>query len=144
MIETKKIRLEGHADKDSSYHYLYLISQKYVDDLTAFGWQRIQEIKEREGRNDIFYQLIGRETTHPLYQQYLELEEQYNEAEKHLWKYNKANALTAFILLVLGIIPGVLYIVYKTNQKSKYEKHNNECKQAMKDAVSKAKELKQI
>ena len=131
MIETKEIGLYGDQKQ-----------KDYIQDLTAFGWQPTQTASRRSGRSSHSVQIMARETSMPHYNEYRRLEEDYETAKGNIKCYSPMEASTVFLLLLILIIPGVLYIAFKSNQKSNIEAHNNQCKQQMQNAVSSARSIK--
>jgi hypothetical protein len=127
MIETKEI---GLYEKD------------YIDDLTAFGWQPTQTTSRRSGRSSYTVQIMARETSMPHYNDYRRLEEDYEAAKAKRKYYSSMEISTVFLLLLLLIIPGVLYIVFKKCQKADIKDHNDKCNQEMKKAVLAARNIK--
>lgn len=128
MIETKEISLYGNKE--------------YIEDLSAFGWQPTQTTSRRSGRSTSTYQIMARETSMPHYNDYRRLEEKYEASKANMKYYSPMELSTAGLLLLLLIIPGVLYIAFKMNQKSNINNYNDECKRQMKSAVVSAKEIK--
>lgn len=91
-----------------------------VKHYEAFGWELLSAngssfSMTRETQNPVYPQLVAFENKYEGYrQQYLEL----NKSGPR--PYKKASAGLAFFLLLLGIFPGVLYIVVKCKQKTAY------------------------
>lgn len=131
MIETKEIELYGDQKQ-----------KDYIQDLTAFGWQPTQITSRRSRRSSHIVQIMARETSMPHYNDYRRLEEDYETAKGNMKYYSPMEASTVFLLLLILIIPGVLYIAFKSDQKSNIEAHNNQCKQQMQKAVSSARSIK--
>lgn len=55
-----------------------------------------------------------------------EVEGKYNELESKKKFYTKADPVNAFFLFLLGIIPGIIYVCYKTHKKKKIKKYNED------------------
>ena len=142
MIETKEISLFGSQSGDKYMREQYEKCHGYINDLTAFGWQPTQTASRRSGRSSHSVQIMARETSMPHYNEYRRLEEDYETAKGNIKYYSPMEASTVFLLLLILIIPGVLYIAFKSNQKSNIEDHNNQCKQQMQKAVSSARNIK--
>ena len=142
MIETKEISLFGSQSGDKYMREQYEKCHGYINDLTAFGWQPTQTVSRRSGRSSHSVQIMARETSMPHYNEYRRLEEDYETAKGNMKYYSSMEASTVLLLLLLLIIPGVLYIAFKSNQKSNIEAHNNQCKQQMQKAVSSARSIK--
>ena len=126
MIETKEVNLT-HGQS--------------IADLTAFGWQKTQTVSRRSGKVTHSVQIMARETTMPHYEEYCKYEKDYYAASSQMKFYNSMEFGTVILLLLLLIIPGVLYITFKTHQKNKIEANNNQCLQQMKEAVAAASNI---
>ena len=142
MIETKEIRLEGYQGGDKYQRDLYDRCHGYIQDMTAFGWQPTQETTRRSGKLHSKYQIMARDTSMEHYNDYRRLEIDYETAKGEFKYYSGMEFLTVLLLLVLFIIPGVLYIVFKTNQKKEIGAHNYQCREKMRKAVETAKNIK--
>ena len=116
MIETKEIGLYGDQKQ-----------KDYINDLTAFGWQATQTASRRSGRSSHTVQIMARETTMPHYNDYRRLEENYETAKGNKKYYNSMEGLTVLLLFLIFIIPGIIYVAYKSNQKANIEEHNHQC-----------------
>ena len=141
MIETKQASIDGIPNGDKYYRKMYEESMKYIDDLTAFGWQKTQTAVQRHGRTSSNYQIFARETTMPNYEQIKDLEDKYETAKNSFKHYERASISTAFLLLLLFILPGVLYIVYKTTKKNAINDNNQRQKEIMEQSVAEARKL---
>lgn len=129
MIETKQVELlDSNID--------------YIEDLLNFGWQRTQQTREGSVRVHHNYQILARETTKDNYNVYRRYEVDYENAKAELKVYDEMEFSTVLLLLICFIVPGVLYIAYKLNQKSSINSHNNNCKSKMQEAVKNAKNIK--
>ena len=142
MIETKEIGLFGSQSGDRYMREQYEKCHGYINDLTAFGWQPTQTASRRSGRSSHSVQIMARETSMSHYNEYRRLEEDYEAAKGDIKYYNSMEFTTVLLLLLLFIIPGVLYIAFKSSQKSNIETHNNECKAKMQKAVTTARNIK--
>ena len=125
MIETKEI-----YQKD------------YIQDLTAFGWQPTQETSRTSDIITHHYQIMARETSMPHYNEYRRLENDYETAKAKLKVYNSMEFTTVLLLLLIFIIPGVIYIAYKINQKDNIERNNQYCRTQMQKAIASARNIK--
>ncbi len=127
MIETKEI---------STYQ------KDYIQDLTAFGWQPTQIISRSRRASTKYFQIMARETSMPHYNEYRRLEENYESAKGNIKYYSSMEFTTVFLLLLIFIIPGVIYIAFKMSQKNEIENHNNQYKLKMQNAISTARSIK--
>lgn len=114
----------------------------YIQDLTAFGWQPTQETSSRSGRTTHYYQIMARETSMPHYNEYRRLENDYETAKGNLQVYNSMEFTIVLLLLLIFIVPGVIYIAYKTNQKNNIESNNQKCRSQMQKAMAAARNIK--
>lgn len=142
MIETKQVQLFGWPQGDKYMVKMYNKCHKYIDDLTAFGWQPTQKVTERHGRTNSRYQIMARETSMPNYNELRKCEMAYEDAKSRIKTYSSAEFTTVLLLLLIFIIPGVLYLVFKSSQKSSINENNTMCKIEMQAAINKAKALK--
>ena len=136
MIETKEVKVTRFSEDEKKD------SLKYVDDLLAFGWQKTQMTTRREGRTENNYQILARETTIPHYEEYVKLEADYEKFRSKKQVYYSIEFETLLLLLVILIIPGIIYLVYKSTEKSDIEKNNRLCEQEMRKIIDEANNLK--
>ncbi len=106
--ESKIIEVENKRD-----------SKDLIREYEAFGWELLS-INDKEIA-------FTRETQNKVYADLIKFEYQYEALREDLYQLKKPiapkkiNASTAFILILLLIIPGILYIVVKTKQNKKYK-----------------------
>lgn len=141
MIETKQVEIGFPNAQGDYYREIREKGARYVADLTAFGWQKTQTAEERHGRSHFNYQILARDTEMSNYEQYKELEKQYESAKNSIKQYQKASAFLAFVLLLFFLVPGILYITFKTVQKCKISDYNDDCIRKMQRAVKEAKNI---
>ena len=142
MIETKEVILTGSPNyEEKIFRDMYYECKNYINDLTAFGWQPTQETSRRSGRSTHHYQIMARETTMPHYNEYRKFENDYETAKDEIKYYEPMEVSTVFLLLLILIIPGVLYVAYKLAQKASIESDNQQCKARMQKAVLAARNL---
>jgi hypothetical protein len=136
MIETKEVKITRFSEDGKKD------SLKYVDDLLAFGWQKTQMATRREGRTENDYQILARETTISHYEEYVKLEADYEKFRSKKKVYYSIEFETLLLLLVILIIPGIIYLIYNSTEKSDIEKNNRFCEQEMRKIIDEAKNLK--
>ncbi len=142
MIETKKVLMIGSYGNKNDFRELANDYKLYVEDLQAFGWQPTEEISERFGRTTSRYQILARQTDMPNYDQYVNLEDRYEDAKSSMKYYESMSFSTAGLLLLLLVVPGILYIAFKISQKKNIKENNERCFNIMKQAVNEAREIK--
>lgn len=98
--------------------------QQEVSEYESFGWELLsingsQVSLTRETQNDVYADLVKFQAEYESLK-----DELIHVPQNH--DYQPASATTAFILLLLGVFPGVLYIVYKNGEKQKVAQTNAE------------------
>jgi len=84
---------------------------------------------------------MARETSMEHYNELRKLESEYESAKSQIKSYNSMEFTTVLLLLLIFIIPGVIYIAYKTIQKNSINENNQNCRSRMQKAVTDAKRL---
>lgn len=135
MIETKEIIL-GFADA-KVMGSIYEHQLEYVECLIAFGWQKVEKVT-RGGKD---FQVITRDTDMSNYDKLKALEEKYNVARNSVVVYEEPNAFMVFLLFLLFVFPGVLYLVKKSKDKKEIALNNQRQEEIMKQCVSKGRKL---
>ena len=144
MIETKQIRLQGNLSGDASEKKKYNECQKHIQELTAFGWETTTQVElQKHGPVTSRYQILARDTSNPNYNKYRIKELDYETAKENIKEYKPMDISTALLLLLLFIIPGVIYIKYKMDQKKKINENNKECKLKMEKAINEARNIRE-
>ena len=113
-----------------------------VEDLKAFGWQETQTEKRRSGPIRHTYYIMARETTMPHYHEYRKYEIEYESARQQMRPSESVDFCTAFILFLLFILPGIIYVYVKKKKIKEIEDHNQQCRIRMRNAVRNAQNIK--
>lgn len=143
MIETKEVKLLGSPNGIAKeYRLKYKEVQGYIKDMQAFGWEPTQTTSRREGRCTYDYQIMARDTSMAHYNDYKQLEEVYKTNKANIKTYIEAEFTTALLLLLVFLIPGIIYIAYKSTQKASIGSHNDYCRLQMQKAVQAARNIK--
>ena len=87
----------------------------------AFGWQHTQDV--HRGRSD--YAVLARDKDMPNYYRIVELDDQYFALKKKLKHYEKMSFSTFLLCLIIFIIPGIIYWLFKYLQKVSVRTHND-------------------
>lgn len=131
MIEKKEIITFGTGQNS------------YVEDLLAFGWEKGDLVRgSRSGTGYRYTQVLTRDTENPHYNEFVKLEKEYEDAKKKIMYYEPAELFVVLILLLLLIIPGIIYMVHKHNQKIECEDNNRICRRIMKESLDAARKIK--
>jgi len=125
MKETKSIQI--HPSEENFQ----------IDLWGKFGWEvkSSQEIFNRDSRDlgdkvetvttNYVKLVFSRETTMPNYQKIKSLENEYDQKANRLQVLKNdeptVNIIITVVLLFIYIIPGVIYLVVKSNKKKKYK-----------------------
>lgn len=126
MIETREV---------------YAVHKEYIEDLTAFGWQKTEVVSRGSARSRSSYQVMARETGMPNYVEILKLENDYETAKKNLKSYKSMEFGVVLLFFLIFILPGIIYVLFKSNQKQNIEYHNAKCNAEMNAAKDAAKKL---
>ena len=133
-MKTKNDYIKLVEGKDLEYKNIYL-AFGYVEDIT-----RDEESKLKIGNkiysdvNTVLY--LKRDSNIKNYDKLRELETEYFSLARNKKKPKKINKFLLFILLLLGIIPGIIYMVL--HNKKDYEEINND---RMNEILDEAKSL---
>ncbi|MCR5308453.1 MAG: hypothetical protein K6E24_05615 [bacterium] len=142
MIEERQCsKVNGLFDKNDRWDVAsYERNKKHLKNIEAFGWNFIKEDSKPSGRGRYHFLVYGRDTDMPHYEELKQLEDEYNDVKKEidLWDMEWE---TFGILLLLLIIPGIVYLVFTLNQRSKIWNNNMKCDEKMDEIVQKAKEI---
>lgn len=98
--------------------------QKLEPGYQEFGWTLINEVRVRHGRHYVKEYVLERNKDMEHYNEIKQLEAQYYNLNSKIESEVKISFSTVFVLLLLLIIPGIIYIVYFKN-KNKQIKENN-------------------
>ena len=137
MNETRDVILGFKNPAPESLRNIYEHQLQYVECLTAFGWQKVEKVT-RDGKD---YQVLTRDTNLPNYEQLKSLEEKYNAARQNADAYEEANPFITFLLFILFIFPGVLYLVKKAKEKKTILANNKKQEEIMEQCVSAGRKL---
>ena len=133
-MKTKNDYIKLVEDIDLKYKPIYL-AFGYKEDI-----EHDEESKLKIG-NKIYSDVktvvyLKRDSNIKKYNKLVELQKEYFDLAKNKKKPKKINKFLLFILLILGIIPGIIYLI--SHNKKDYEKINNE---RMNEILDEAKKL---
>ena len=129
-IETKVVQAYSYSSYEGS-------KEEYL----KFGWKHTEDTKVHAGRGYKQAYVLARDKDMPNYNSLVQLEKEYfnlKYSKKTYLEMEWENVLIAFALL---IIPGIIYVSLKLNQKKKIKEHNAEVQKQMDAVVLKAKPL---
>lgn len=137
MIETEEMILGFTNSEIEAMRTIYEHQLEHVDCLTAFGWQKVEKVT-RDGKD---YQVITRDTDMPNYEQLKTLEEKYIVARNSVGVYEEPDSFLVFLLFLLFVFPGILYLVKKSKDKKEIALNNQRQKEIMIQLVSEGRKL---
>ena len=137
MNETIELVLGFTTSPNDSLRSIYEHQLQHVECMTAFGWRKVEKVTR--GNKD--YQILTRDTNMSNYEQLKSLEEKYNAARQNVDVYQKANPFITFLLFILLIFPGVLYLVKKAKEKKAVIANNEKQEEIMKQCISVGRKL---
>ena len=116
-----------------------VVTEDYRDYLN-FQWKHTGE--EKFGRLHRTKYILARDMDMPNYREYLVLEQKYFSLKSQIKKREEVDVSTAFILFLLLIIPGVIYLIYKSNKNAQIDEHNQYLKGQMSKILFDVKKIK--
>ena len=105
-------------------------------DYLAFGWEHTGDEHGRSGRSSWTRRIFVRDRDMPNYKAITELERQYFLLKSQKKTYEPIDAKWCFVALLCFLVPGIIYIAVKVNQKKRIREHNEQLQKQM-DAVLK-------
>lgn len=114
--------------------------EKEHEQMIQFGWFVKDAMTERSqhGHQRLVY-IMARDKDREHYDELVKLEQKYRSYKNSLQEYKPMDEGITILLYLLFIIPGVIYTVYKANQKSEVTSHNNDMIARMKKTDNEAK-----
>lgn len=115
---------------------------KEIEIYKHFGWKKSQTKRERHGRlfHDVY--ILSRDETMKNYDKLVGLEKRYLSNMSQLQTYKNDNVFfIALVLLLLFIIPGVIYLIYKNKQKNEININNTKIQKKLKEIIKEADAL---
>jgi hypothetical protein len=112
-----------------------------VSEYLNFGWEHTEDVEKRYGRTSHTEHVLVRDKGMPNYDLLKAYEEKYFNLKSQKRVYQEAEASTVILLFFLLIIPMVIYLAYKSKQKSDIAENNLYLDKEMKKVVEEAKEL---
>lgn len=114
--------------------------QNYEEYLN-FGWEHTEDAMVRCGKHHRTEHILARDKDMENYRVLEALENKYFKLKEQKQSYNPIDGGICFALFVLFIIPGILYVCYKSKQKEHIYAHNRSLQSQMDVVVKEAKEL---
>ena len=111
-------------------------------DYLNFKWEHTEDVSERHGRLHRTKHILARDKDMPNYREYLELERKYFSLKSQIKKREEVDVSTAFILFLLLIIPGVIYLIYKSNKNAQIDERNQYLRGQMSKILFDVKKIK--
>lgn len=109
-----------------------------IEDMAArrkFGWKNAEDFPDfpQEISNKAKY--LARDKDMPNYELIAALEKKYYATKGKLLTYEPANPFIVIILFLLGLLPLIVYLVYKSSQKNECSDYNFKIRREM-DSIS--------
>ena len=128
-IETKVIDAYGMSCEGSKEDYL------------NFGWKHTEDTQVHIGRGFKPAYVLARDTDMPNYKSITQLENEYFHLKRTKKTYVPMEGLNVLLAFLCLIVPGIIYVALKLNQKKRIREHNAEIQKQMNAVVVKAKAL---
>ena len=112
-----------------------------IEDIPAlkkFGWRYAEEFSDLPQEISSPSKFLARDKDMPNYELILALENKYFATKNKIVTYEPANPFIIIILFVIGLLPGVLYLLFKSNEKNEYDSYNSKLKKEMESIAQEA------
>lgn len=119
-----------------------IVKERYLKDYLIFGWSSVGTENVRYGKKVKQRHIVTRQTTINNYTLICELEKQYFHLCKQHKTYKKLNPIILIVLLLLGGIPGFIYLGTKVGSKASIEKKNAELEEQKGIIAAEVRELR--
>lgn len=116
-----------------------------VKDSLCFGWEILSQ-KEIPNPYDehhpfsVVYQLV-RDKNRAHYEELVKLENHYLDALTELKPFDKVNGILLIPLLLLGLVPGLVYLAFKKQEQKRADLRNHNAYEAMRASTIAGKAL---
>ncbi|HNX15826.1 MAG TPA: hypothetical protein PKO28_00400 [Bacilli bacterium] len=110
----------------------------------AFGFRWVEDKTVRSGPLHLLKSVMILDRSNPHADELKAFMEQYDALEHKRKYYEDIDFLLALLCFLLFIIPGIIYVAFKLNQKQKIEEHNYFIEIDQKKLIEKAKPLLQF
>jgi hypothetical protein len=117
------------------------ISPEEKEIYETFGFRWLEEKTVHRGRTHHLKLVMVLDTNNPHSHELKALAEHYDAYNQKRKYYEEMEFTTILLLFLLFIIPGILYIVYKLNQKKRFAEYNAEIEIQKGKLLEKAKPL---
>lgn len=107
-----------------------------TSEYEKFGWKHTEDTRRRTGPVHHIEHILARDKDMKNYRSIKTLEDKYFALKEQKQTYKPIDGGTCFMLFLLLLIPGFIYISYKTKQKENIE-YQNKCIQVKMDAILK-------
>lgn len=107
-----------------------------IDEYSKFGWIHTENVSKRSGRLYYNEYVLVRDKDMQNYKLIKALESKYFALKSQKRCYEPIDGLWCFVAFVCLIIPGIIYVAFKLNQKTRIENFNANIQNKM-DAVLK-------
>lgn len=108
-------------------------------DYTYFGWKHTEDTRVRTGKIRRTEHILARDKDMPNYKLIVALETKYFTNKRMLKSYKPIDGTLCFLLFLLAIIPGIIYLVYKLSEQSRVESYNTTYELKMREAKNEAR-----
>lgn len=111
--------------------------RRWVSDYQRFGWEQ----SDTEGREGSGTYILVRNQDMPNYERIKTLEGEYFSLKRQKREYKPINVFLVAILFLLGIVPGVIYIICKIKQEKDFKAENTLLQKQMSKVLNEVDEL---
>ena len=112
-----------------------------VEEYLKFGWKHTEDTRVRVGRSSHTRHILARDKDMPNYRLIAALENKYFTLKSQKKYYNSIDPLWCLVAFLVFIVPGIIYVVVKHNQKKNIEAHNYAIQRQMDAVLAEVKPL---
>ncbi len=112
-----------------------------TSEYEKFGWKRTEDVRRRTGPVHHNEHVLARDKDMKNYRSIKTLEDKYFALKAQKQTYKLVDGTVCFILFLLFLIPGFIYVSYKSKQKENIEYENKRIQSKMDAILKEAKPL---
>ena len=112
-----------------------------VDEYKLFGWKHTESTRVSVGRSSETRYVLARDTDMPNYRLVCALENKYFNLKSQKKFYEPIDVKWCFVAFLCFIVPGILYVVIKKNQKKRIQEHNRQIDRQLSDILAEVEPL---
>lgn len=110
-------------------------------DYLKFGWKHTSDRHDRVGRTYYTIHILARDKDMPNYDSIVALEKKYFSLKSQLKHYEPLDPLYGLIAFVCLILPFIIYVAIKSQEKKDKKAHNDKNQKQMEGVIKEVQSL---